>query len=82
MVFKKHLTPIGKGPVTVHRGKGSAPFPPQPKPGPLTAAAPSMNNYAKATPLPMPPPAPMGAMGSAPMDSGLAPGPGAKQGMV
>ncbi len=57
-VLKKHLTPIGKGGITKHAGKGAMPFP-QPKPGPLTAAAPGMNNYAKATPLPTPPPSPM-----------------------
>lgn len=67
--LKKHLTPIGKGGITKHAGKGAMPFP-QPKPGPLTQGAPSMNNYAKATPLPTPPPAPIP---SAPMG---APAPG------
>ena len=81
--LKKHLTPIGKGGITVHKGKGAAPFP-QPKPGPLTQGAPSMNNYAKATPLPAPPSPPMGAppspMGAvAPMTTGS---PGQSQGMV
>jgi len=79
MVLKKHLTPIGKGGITKHAGKGAAPFPPEPKPGPLTMAAPSMNNYAKATPMPTPPPAPMGAP---PMGLGAGGAPGAKQGMV
>jgi hypothetical protein len=52
--LKKHLTPIGKGGITKHAGKGASPFP-APRPGPLTAGAPSMNNYAKATPMPTPP---------------------------
>lgn len=78
--LKKHLTPIGKGPIVKHTGKGSAPFPPQPKPGPLTQAAPGMNNYAKATPMPMPAPSIGGAPGasiSPSLDS-----PGQAQGMV
>lgn len=80
--LKKHLTPIGKGGITVHKGKGAMPFP-QPKPGPLTQGAPSANNYAKATPLPTPsppmgaPPSPMGP--AAPMTTGS---PGQSQGMV
>lgn len=78
-VLKKHLTPIGKGGIVKHNGKGASPFP-QPKPGALTQGAPSMNNYAKATPLPTPPPAPMAPpspMGAPGMDS-----PGQSQGMV
>jgi hypothetical protein len=82
VVLKKHLTPIGKGGIVKHEGKGAMPFP-QPKPGPLTMGAPSANNYAKATPLPTPPP-PMGGPPSAlgpvaPMTTGS---PGQSQGMV
>jgi hypothetical protein len=77
--LKKHLTPIGKGGITIHKGKGAAPFP-QPKPGPLTQGAPSMNNYAKATPLPTPPPAPTPAIGPPGAMGGGSPG--QDQGMV
>ena len=82
MVLKKHLTPIGKGGIVKHQGKGASPFP-QPKPGPLTQGAPSMNNYAKATPLPTPPPAPAAPLGGAPpMGIGAGGAPGQDQGMV
>jgi hypothetical protein len=74
-VLKRHLTPIGKGGITKHAGKGAMPFP-QPKPGPLTAAAPGINNYAKATPLPTPPPAPMGSPMGSPTDVVPTGGPG------
>lgn len=73
--LKKNLTPIGKGGIQVHKGKGAAPFPPQPKPGPLTQAAPSMNNYAKSTPLPMAPPPTTPSLGG---DGS----PGQSQGMI
>jgi hypothetical protein len=81
MVLKRHLTPIGKGPIIKHQGKGARPFPPQPKPGALTQGAPSTNNYAKQTPLPTPPPPATPSIGGAPMQPGD-PSAGQDQGMV
>lgn len=82
-VLKKHLTPIGKGGIVKHAGKGAMPFP-QPKPGGLAQGAPSMNNYAKATPMPTPPPAPTPPMGAPPLGGtpGMDSSPGQSQGMV
>jgi hypothetical protein len=61
MVMKKHLTPIGKGGITKHAGKGSsAQAVPPGQMQTLTPGAPldrTMNTYAKATPMagPLPP---------------------------
>lgn len=66
-VFKKDLTPIGKGPITKHSGKGSA-VAPMPDRNTLAAlqkpATNSMNNYAKASPMPQPASPAVGGLGS------------------
>lgn len=70
MVFKKDLTPIGRGGITKHRGKGAAVRPDMPMQR-------ALNRYPK--PLPAPPPGPAAQMGSpvggAGPPPGLRPGP-------
>ena len=77
--LKKHLTPIGKGGITKHAGKGStSQAVPKGQMQTLTPGAPldrTMNTYAKATPMANPLPStgmpvasPMG--GTSPMDTG------------
>lgn len=60
MAFKKDLTPIGKGPIHKHKGKGSE-MAPMPNRNELTSlqkpAGQSINNYAKASPMGQPSPA-------------------------
>jgi hypothetical protein len=56
MVFKKHLTPIGKGGITKHAGKGASEqvLPSRHALSTLTAGNPAdrtMNDYAKQTPM-------------------------------
>lgn len=71
-VFKKHLTPIGRGGITKHSGKGSQSevLPSRHALNTLTAGNVSdrtMQNYAKATPMANPSPDPNGdAMGQFP----------------
>lgn len=65
--FKKDLTPIGKGGVQKHAGKGSAmaSMPDRNQISQLAKpAGQSINNYAKATPMPQPAPADAGGLGS------------------
>lgn len=59
-MFKKHMTPIGKGPTTAHKGKGSEmtgmPTRKQVS-GLANAPGATFNDYAKATPMAQPAPA-------------------------
>ena len=65
--FKRNLTPIGRGGITKHAGKGSA-MAPIPNRGELAQlakpAGQDLNNYAKATPMAQPMPASAGGLGS------------------
>lgn len=66
-VFQKDLTPIGKGPVKKHAGKGSsvASMPDRNQIAQLAKpAGQNINNYAKASPMPQPAPASAGGLGS------------------
>jgi hypothetical protein len=63
MVFKQNLTPIGKGSITKHKGKGSQMADMPNKQAVSQLAQPTgntMNNYAKATPLASPSAPPTG----------------------
>ncbi len=65
--FKKDLTPIGKGPIHKHQGKGSQ-MATMPNRNTLQGlqqpAGQSINNYAKASPMPQPTPPAVGGLGS------------------
>ena len=77
MVFKQNLTPIGKGGITKHKGKGSqmADMPNRQDISQLQSApGNSINNYAKATPMASPSAPPGGGAGVSGIGTGDWPG--------
>lgn len=57
-MLKKHMTPIGKGPTTAHKGKGSqmASMPNRQQIAGMSAPGAPFSDYAKATPMAQPSP--------------------------